>query len=107
MTTLYISEFPDLAQGINRGGVDIVDMPPFAEQTVSTVGGPNASKPFNSSTKIIRVVSDSVCSIAISRGAPAVGAAGATTSNMRIAANANPEYFRVQPGSVLSVIANT
>lgn len=107
MTTLYIAEFPDLAQGINRGGVDLVDMPPIGQQVVSLAGGSQVSNPFSSQTKLVRLMADSVCSIVISRGAPAAGVTvAATVTSLRLAAN-YPEYFRVQPGSVLAAIPNT
>jgi hypothetical protein len=107
MTTLYISEFPDLAQGINRGGVNLVDLPPIAKQTVSLAGGTQASAPFSATTKVIRLMADSVCSIVTSHGRPPTGVTpSATTADMRLAAN-QEYYFRVQPGSVLAAIPNT
>jgi hypothetical protein len=109
MTTLYISEFASVAQDIGRGAgiLKVLPMPPIAQQTVAIGDASEESAPFSSETHVIRVVSDTTCSIVISRGKPAGGAPVAALTHMRIAANAAPEIFGVQPGSVLAVIENT
>jgi hypothetical protein len=107
MPTLYISEFPDVVQGMGRQSLEVLPMPPVAQQTVAIAAGSTPSAAFSLATKVIRVASDSICSIVISRGPPVGGAPVAAATHMRIPANTAPEYFAVQPGSVLAVIANT
>jgi hypothetical protein len=103
---LYIAEFPSVAQGIGRGAgvVPVVAMPPIEEQVVAISGTANPSKPVSGGTNLIRVNTDTTCSIAIS--GPNNPAAVATTANARLPAN-QTEYFSVAPGSIVSVIANT
>lgn len=99
MATLYITEFASM--GVAGGGApQIAAMPPVAEQAIA-IGAETDSAAFNGQTKFVRLHPDAACSIVIGSGNPA-----ATTLKMRLPANAI-EYFGVQPGQVLSVIANT
>lgn len=100
MATLYIAEFANIA-GIGTQDPPIVGLPPIAEQTVAIGATTAASSPFNTATRIIRVTTDSVCSIKV--GAPTPTAA---ITNARLAAN-SVEYFAVPPGYEVAVIANT
>lgn len=108
MAILYIAEFPNMALGATRGNVEVVPMPPIAEQTVAIQATPALnSQPLSAATNVIRIACDAVCSIVISRGKPPAGAPpAATTAHFRIQPGP-PEYLSVQPGSVISVIANT
>lgn len=107
MSVVYISEFASVAQATGRGAgvVNIVPMPPLAEQDPAFG---TASKPFGASTRIIRVNVDAICSIRITRpeAIPASGALAATTAQLRMPAN-QTEYFEVIPGSVLTAISNS
>jgi len=94
----YISEYAALTQ--TSSGVataQAATLPPFADQKVDFSGGAASSAAFNSSTKFIRVHCDAACSIRIG--------GTATTSNARIPTD-GIEYFGVQGGAILSVIAN-
>jgi len=100
MTTLYIAEFEAIyvrpASGAMAG-----HCPPLAEQTLSNTGGSTASAAFTQQTHLIRVHTDSICSVRIGGTSPV-----ATTVNMRLAAG-QTEYFVVVPGDKLAVILNT
>lgn len=99
MATLYITEFASM--GVAGGGSpQIAAMPPLAEQAIA-IGAETDSAAFNAQTKFVRLHPDAICSIVIGAGNPV-----AATTKLRLAANTT-EYFGVQPGQVLSVIANT
>ena len=100
MATLYVSEFPGVLPDGNGNVPQAVQMPPLAEQTVAIGGSSAQSSAFNARTAIIRVISDSVCSVSVGPNPTA------TTSMLRLAAD-SPEYFKVAPGQKISVIANT
>lgn len=100
MAKLYIAEFSGLAGAQGPLPAPLVQLPPLAEQTV-TIGSETDSAAFGGGTKLIRVHTDAICSIAVGSGNPA-----ATTSNMRLPAD-HTEYFAVSPGDKLSVISNT
>jgi hypothetical protein len=74
--------------------------PALAEQTVAIGAGSAQSQPFGGGTKMIRVNVDAACSIAIGPDPTAV------TTAKRLSAN-QTEFFIVQPGHRLAVIANT
>ena len=102
MATLYVAEFSEMPITDNRVP-DIAMTPPVAEQTIAISSTSAVSNAFNVKTIFVRLESDSVCSVAWAiSGAATVTA---TTSNMRIAAS-DPEYFGVQGGGKLAVIAN-
>lgn len=97
MTTLYVAEFER-----NRNQwVQIANMPPLAEQTIAISGSSTqATNAFNAKTALIRVETDTICSIAIGANPTAA------TTNMRMAAD-QVEYFSVQPNHKIAVILNT
>jgi len=100
MSKLYISEYADLASGVGSGGTaQIVSESAVATQVVDFSGGVVSSNAFNARTRIIRIHTDAICSVRFDGSA-------STTSHMRMVAD-QTEYFGVQPGSKLSVIANT
>ena len=104
MATLYVAEF----ERPRNQWVDIANAPAVVEQTVA-IGGSStaAANPFGGTnqtqfkTAMIRVHTDSICSIKIGTGTPT-----ATTSNMRMAANTT-EYFSVVPNMNIAVISNS
>ena len=101
MATIYITELKGLTKDSLNGFVTpVAELPPIAEQTVAISGSSASSSAFNAATGLIRVISDSVCSVSIAV------APTATTSTMRLAAD-SAEYFRVAPGQKLAVITNT
>lgn len=101
MATLYVSEFKEFATIIATDApVKAVRLPPIAEQTVAIGGASTASTAFSSITGVIRLSTDTACSIAVGRSPTA------TTSNMRLAAG-QTEYFAVAAGQQIAVIANS
>ena len=94
MATLYVAEF-------GQSDWQVAVEPPLAEQTVA-IGGSSVqcSNAFHASTRLIRVHTDAICSIAIG------GDPTATSSKRRMAANAT-EYFGAQGGQKIAVITNT
>lgn len=102
MATLYITEF--VAQG--RDGAGYVApaplVPPVAEQTVAIGGTSTASSAFNARTAVVRILSDSICSIAWGT------APTATTTTARVPADV-PMDFMVPVGQSfkVAVITNT
>lgn len=102
MAVLYITEFPKQAH--QWAGDEAIAAPhaedgKYIEQTPLAVGAETKSAAFNGATRLIRVHTDAICSIAIGSNPTA------TTNHMRLAAN-QTEYFGVKPGEKLSVIAN-
>ncbi len=102
MATCYISEF-NVVGGTGNYPIQAAQQPPIADQIVSITAGALLSNPFSAHTMLVRIETDSVCSFLF--GLPG-SSPSATTSNARMAAN-QTEYFNVQPGGVVSVIANT
>lgn len=103
MATLYITEYVNVASA-PAGGGSVGQMPlepPVAEQTVSIGGSSTQSATFNSSTRFVRLHTDSVCSIEFGTNPTA------TTLTGRKAAN-QTEYHGVpaNQGFKVAVIAN-
>lgn len=111
MAFLYISEYVGTAvvgRFAGASGLVAAGQEPGLDQTPIAISGAQAqSAAFGSTTKLIRVHTDSICSIVIGPTSLNAGAGPeATTSNKRLAAN-QTEYFGVSAGQLLSVIANT
>jgi hypothetical protein len=96
---VWISEFGVLTT-TNSGGspAQAVPLPSLVNQpTLDLSGGtPQTSAAFGSQTRLIRVFCEVQCAVK--------GGTGSTTSDMPLGA-ASPEYFGVQPGATISVIA--
>jgi hypothetical protein len=92
----YITEFSVLGTA-NNGAPQVATLPPVAHQKVDFSGGATNAAAFNAQTKYIRIHCDAACSIRVG--------ATATTTYMRIPLD-GIEYFGVQGGDVLSIIAN-
>lgn len=94
MGKLYIAEY---AQADHSTAKE----PPLAEQTITYAGASvQCSNAFHGSTRLIRVHTDAICSIAIG------GDPTATTNTRRMAANTT-EYFGAESGQRIAAIANT
>ena len=94
MAKVYVTEFAAIDLNVSRE-------PPLAEQTVAIGGGSvQCSNAFHASTRVIRVHTDAICSVAIS------GNPTATASTRRLAAN-QTEYFGVEGGQKIAIITNT
>lgn len=105
MATLYVTEYATLGES-SKGTPNLPEEPPVAEQTVAIGGGSIQSSQFNAKTRVIRLHTDTVCSILVGTN-PVV-----TTSNQRMAAN-QTEYKALllvgnpPPQMKVAVIANT
>jgi hypothetical protein len=105
MAKLYVTEYHDLPQAFSNSAPQLVREPGIVDQAPITIGASAAqSSPFNANTRLVRLHTDVVCSIAI--GPPATTTA--TANNQRLAAN-QTEYKMVQDGAghVVSVITNS
>ena len=103
MAVVYIAEYIDLPIGLPNQRGQMVMEPPLAEQTIAIGGTSTAcTNPFNATTKMVRIHTDAICSIAFGV------APTATTSTKRLAAN-QTEYFGVPKGQnyKVAVITNT
>lgn len=106
MAKLYVTEFSSLAQAGAQAGPGaltngpIVATPPVVDQTPVAIGVAAQSAAFNDATKIVRIHTDAICSIAFGKNPTA------SVNTMRLAAG-QTEYFGVIPGEKVSVIANT
>lgn len=111
MATLYISEYNGTGFVQSNNGPFSVQAqapkePRLAAQTVAISGSSTQSSAFQNNpginagqTYLIRVHTDSICSIAIGASPLAV------TTEGRMAAN-QTEYFTVSPGQKIAVILN-
>ena len=95
MPVLYVTEFSAMA----TDSWPIPKEPPNAEQTVAITGSPVSSSVFSTGTRLLRVHTDSICSVEIG------ASPSAAITNRRLAAN-QTEYFGVEPGQAISVISN-
>lgn len=115
MATLYVTEYAGTgyvtsAQNPNRVNVQAALEPALVNQTLAISGVSQASNAFQNApgptnggqgsvTYLIRVHSDSICSVEV--GAAPV----ATTASKRFVAG-QTEYFSVYPGHKIAVITN-
>jgi hypothetical protein len=74
--------------------------PSTTSQVVNYAGGSTASSAFRTDTRMVRLHTDSICSIKFGT------APTATTSDARLAAG-QTEYFKVMPGFKVAAIINT
>lgn len=102
MATLYITEFSDISVSFVRGNLaQIATQPPVVDQTPVAISGASAqSAAFNANTTLVRIHTDSICSILFGTNPTAA------TTNARLVAG-QTEYFGVAPGMKVAVIANT
>ena len=99
MATLYISEYNDI--NVRQGVLTpVVVEPALADQTKAIAGTSAQSNAFGANTRIVRLHTDAVCSVLFGANPTAL------TTSKRLAAD-QTEYFRVNPGDKVAVIANT
>jgi hypothetical protein len=97
MAKLYVTEY----EGGLRLTMPIAGPRALVDQTPVVIGaGSLQSAPFSAATRLIRIETDSICSFAIGLNPTA------TVNNARLNAN-DREYFYVNPGDIIAVIANT
>jgi hypothetical protein len=103
MAKLYVTEYPDLPGAAATWAPQVVRDPPLVDQTPVAIGATAVSSAaFSTLTKLVRLHTDVVCSVAIGPAATTV----ATANSQRMAAN-QTEYKMVIPGHVVSVITNS
>lgn len=102
MAKLYISEYSDIAhQPYGAEAISAMQEPSIIEQTPVVIGGGSLkSAAFNGATRVVRLHTDAICSIAFGLDPTA------TANTKRMAANST-EYFGVEPGHKVAVITNT
>lgn len=99
MGKLYVSEFGELA----IGRAQAMALPPLRTQIVDYSGtSAKTTQAFGENTRMIRVHTDSICSIAVGPQATIT----ATTTDQRMAAD-QTEYYGVSPGQGIAGITNT
>ena len=101
MGILYITEFADEGRDANGNLAPVAMMPPIAQQAI-TFTTSTQSAVLNAQTRLVRLHTDSICSVRAAVNPTAV------TTDARLAAN-QTEYFAVPAGSGLKIaaIANT
>lgn len=99
MATLYISEYDDI--NVRQGSITpVVVEPALADQTKAFTGTSAQSTAFGARCRIVRLHTDAICSVLFGANPTAL------VTSKRLAAN-QTEYFRVNPGDKVAVIANT
>jgi hypothetical protein len=94
---VWISEFGQLAQSGQVGDKpQIAPLPVLRKQNLDTTGGVQSSAGFSGSTFFVRIVCEVQCAI--------TGSGTAAVTDLLMPPY-TPEYFGVQPGSTISVIA--
>lgn len=100
MGKLYVTEFSDEAQTV-RGAAQVAQVnATTVDQTPVTYSTTTQSAAFAATTVLVRIETDSICSIAFGTNPTA------TTSNMRLAVD-QVEYFGVPVGQSYKVAAIT
>ena len=99
MAVLYVTEYQrlGLAQGI---AVAAGHEPAVAQQAVAIGAGSVASAAFNARTNFVRLHCDAICSVAF-------GATPTAVTTAERLASGQTEFFAVNPGDKVAVIANT
>lgn len=99
MATLYIAEYSNV-MATSEGPVQIAHTPAIAEQTVAIGAGSVQSNAFNAATRLVRLHTDAICSVAFGTNPTAAA------TNARLAQN-QTEYFNVNAGDKVAVIQNS
>ena len=102
MAILYVTEFRDWGQ-LSAG--DIPRAPFITVQQVSITSSSKTSSAYNNATHVVRLHADTTC--AVQFGTSGSVPTATTTGSMRLSANNIGEYFEVNPGDSLAVIATT
>ena len=95
---VWISEFAVLTATASGGSAgQMAAMPTIATQsTLDISGGVQSSAAFNAQTKYIRIICEVQC---------AINVGGTATTSSTLVPALSPEYFGVQAGATVSVIA--
>ena len=99
MAFIYITEYADVAVTHSKYAQAGAE-PAIAEQRVANDGASAQSAAFNDNTRMVRIHTDSICSIKFGANPTAV------TTEKRMAANTT-EFFGVKPGQKVAAVLNT
>lgn len=88
MATVYVTEYANIGRELKKNISQSPAEPHLAEQSVAITAGSVQSAAFNTKTRLVRVHTDAVCSIAFGANPTAVATA------RRLAANST-EYFSI------------
>ena len=99
---LYVSEFATPLGGVAGGG--FLPTPTLADQVIPYGAQYAVSAPFNAATRVIRIQSNGICAVKVGSKTP-VAVAG-LGGGARMTAG-QTEFYAVNPGDALSVIATT
>jgi len=94
---LYVTEF-NAGGGVSNFPLSAAQQTPVAEQQVNYAAGSTQSNTFNINTTLVRIHTDSICSIEFGTNPTA------TITKARMAAN-QTEYFSIPPNSGWKVAA--
>jgi hypothetical protein len=105
MATLYIAEYTGFGQTGQSDTVDVLQVPPTAEQTL-VVSSTATTASLQSSTRVVQISCDTTCSLAFGTSI------AATAGNMRLNANERRNFVIPPIGTFaapfkVSTIANT
>ena len=97
MAKLYISEYPMIASYAAQAAQE----PSIVEQTPVAIGGASVqSAAFAETTRMVRLHTDAICSVAF-------GADPTATADSKRMSAGTTEYFVVAAGDKVAVITNT
>jgi hypothetical protein len=99
LAKVYVTEH-EKPSGWYSGILPIALFPPITTQTVAIGGGSTQSNAFSSTTRMIGVHTDAICSVEVGSNPTA------TANSKRMAANTT-EYFEVINGHKIAVITNS
>jgi hypothetical protein len=97
--TVYLSEYAVQCRDESGALVPVGNEPALAVQALTLGGESSQSQAFSAKTRFVRVLAEADCSVAFGANPTA------TTAKAKIPANV-PEYFGVQPGQKMALIAN-
>jgi len=101
---LFVSEYGSLLNDASSGS-NYPRCPTVADQVVAYGGVSAVSAPFNPATRVIRIHTTGISAVKIGGRTP-VAIAGLVGGTARMPANAT-EFYAVQPGDAVAVIAST
>ncbi len=99
MPNLHITEFERLVPPGSVGGqAPAVTLPPIANKLVAIAGASAQSTAISGNAPLVRLHAEAACHVAVGKNPTA------TTDHMRMAAG-QTEYFGINPGDKIAVIA--
>lgn len=108
MATLNITEISNALVYINGVAVQVAQVPPVAQQSITITGTSTTSAVFNPNTAIVRLVPNANCAVAFA----AVNLLGTTVIATAVVTSiplysGTVEYFAIQPGCLGLAVMTT